>query len=272
MTRAAGRARRAGLIACATLAALAAVALAFPPARRAVRRAVVASPPAAEAALGRRMASFRADGVPLEQALGQWAGQAGVRLSVDWKMTAPSEADRAAPVRVRVFDLTAAQVLDAVLHAADVRERLRHTTRGDAVVLFYVGDLARYAEMRTYDLGDLLDAELARDAARDFEAARGSGGGPAAISNGQGLWSDPAVDDEAQSRAEWADEVADLVCEAVDPDGWPDTPPAKGAAAAAVTPLVRRVGDRLLVAQTPENHRRIEALLRELRASAAVAD
>ncbi|QOV88869.1 hypothetical protein [Humisphaera borealis] len=192
-------------------------------------------PSPAEARLTKTIKQVRLDRVALADALDWLRDEADVNLIVNWEVLATVEIDRKTPVTVALNDVTAAEALHVICTAAsDGKSRsMGFLQYGNLVFVNSETDLELRVITRIYDIADLLRLERLR---RD------------AIFPGSD-W----------STGEIVEAIIRVMQEFIAPELWRENGGTQGA--------VRELNGRLIITQTPANHRKIAELLDVLRAA-----
>ena len=192
------------------------------------------------------------DPMPLGEAVEFLRELSGQNIFVNWsklsQLNPPVEPTTVVNVELRLKDATLGQVIAKLLEALQPAAAARGNGPGglalpgfgvrDGIITISI-DFDRKADVvgRWYYIDDLLDEPLGTD----LPLAPGT---------------DPA-DAAEVSYLERMDELVRLLTETVDPDSWMDAGGSVGS--------IRTFGGRLVVHTSPENHQKIEAMLRALR-------
>jgi hypothetical protein len=196
-----------------------------------------------DVALAQILPVIRMKGIRLEDAVDQLREQTGANLFVDWNQLRSDETPpKELRVDVDVREVSLADALTLVLRSAadGVEWGIEWGIEGTVIV---VTDRARVVHpIRVYDVRDIVDGDVARRVALE--------GPPATV---------PAENErrEKVARAECATRLRDLLIASVAPESWTEMGGSVGS--------VRELNGRLLIVQTWQNHRQLEALLDGLR-------
>jgi hypothetical protein len=242
---------------------LAAVTAAWAVARvDAVRRVVLPAPPAAEAQLERPVGELRIEGATFEQALEILRQRTGAKITVDRQAIESGHDDLPAalarPLDLHVRDMTLEQVLGRLCKAAD-DGALAYTADGDQIVVTTPAGLARYTCVRVYDIRDILPPP-GTPRRRSYLSGNGLfGGQQQQLQQLQGStrFGNQQQQAPALGREDVLQDLIDAITNLIATDGWVDNGGTIGS--------IREVGGRLIIRQTPANHREIARLLDGLR-------
>lgn len=158
-------------------------------------------------------------------------------IVVRWGVLKGAGVDRAAPVKLRLWEVTPGGALHVVLRYVDHDgEPLAWQEGEDGTVTISTRQDHSIGPPKPYDVRDLVDAIVAGD--RPLPARAGPGEG------------------EERTRAEIEDELTLLIMESVLPESWRDN--------GGTTGSIRTLGGRFIITQSQEGHRQVEELLREL--------
>ena len=176
--------------------------------------------------------------VPLEVAFDRLRDAAQANIVVQWRALEATGVRRDDRVRLRLWDVPLGRALGVLLAAAS----------DDSIEFGYVGEdgvitvttkdrLHGYLPTKAYDIRDLV---------RQMEKSDAELRGTVA----EGEYAGMTID-------EYVDEVSTYLRDMIDPDSWRDNGGSVGA--------IRHMSGRLLVTQTPTNHRRLQQALEDLR-------
>jgi hypothetical protein len=205
-----------------------------------------------EAKLGQVLPEVRLDNIGLEAAINQLRDATRANLVVDWLQLENAGIDRALPVTLHVWDVPLSKVLDLLLGAAGgdtvrlgyrAEDGVVHITTGDALATVGV-------TTRIYDVRPLIVDYVASNAELDELLAR-------AIAPRGRPTTAPVEELVRAAREDAIEQIATLIRDYVEPDGWRENGGSIGS--------MREWAGHFLIAQTPENHRSIEELLKQLR-------
>jgi hypothetical protein len=195
-------------------------------------------------ALAQVLPVVRMRGIRLEDAIDQLRERTGVNLFVDWNQLRSGETPpQELSINIDVRGVSLADALTLVLRSAGdlsgAGDWIEWGIEGGVVVLTNRDRVVR--PIRVYDVRDIIDADVGRRVALD--------GPPATV---------PAENERRAkvAREEVVKQLEALLMAAVAPDSW--------IGLHADSPL-NEFGGRLVIVQTWENHRRLEALLDSLR-------
>lgn len=227
----------------------------------AVRRVVLPAPPTAEAQLERPVGELRIEGANFEQALDILRQRTGARITVDRQAIESGHDDLPAalarPLDLHVRDMTLEQVLGRLCKAADAGA-LAYTADGDQIVVTTPAGLARYTCVLVYDIRDMLPPP-------GLPSRRSYVSGNGLFGTQQQTQGNSLFGSQQQSQAAWvgttredlAEDITQAITDLITPDEWADN--------GGIIGSIRQVGGRLIIRQTPANHRKIARLLDELR-------
>ena len=214
----------------------------------------IAPPPGeAEAALTRPIPRVRLERVPFDEAVRQLHKLSGTNVVVQWQnLEAEYGFDRRTPVDIDLRDVTMPQAIGRVLEGVQEPDGFGpwYAVRDGIIVISTSDEVHRDDLLRVYDVRDIIDqitpkrqpppeppgSSVAGERLRDLGAS---------ADRCCGRWEEPV---EVLTR---------FLFEVVSPDSWRETGGAIGS--------MQEFSGRLIVTHTPENHRRIEALLTALR-------
>src|SRR5687768_12667312 len=217
-----------------------------PPARPPTRAEVEA-----DVGLDRVVAKVDFRATSFEDAIESLRQQTGANITVDWRAIEDAGADRQAPITLRVTNLPLRRVLELVCDQAGGGTVTMHPrARGGTIVIMSDKDEARYAEVRLYDIDDLLQAN------RDFHLRlgwrpstnpAGTGGGQSLGSGGgKSLFAGYGSSSQPEPYREAIDDLMRIITEFVAPDMWRD--------AGGTIGSIREFNGRLMITATPDMH------------------
>lgn len=170
--------------------------------------------------------------VTLEQAFNRIRDAGRFNLVVRWPALAEAGIGRSDRVKLHLWDVKPLKALDILLRAVESDDKpLRSADRDGIITVSTAADLVE-TELRIYDVRDLLAA---------MHAQRFEG-----------------VPEEKNARVETEDELTRLILDSVDPDSWIDAGGTDG--------RIHMFAGRLIITQTKEGQRKVEALLKDLTA------
>ena len=191
----------------------------------------------------RRPMTLRLANSTLDQALNTIAEQAGVTIEPDWKILESFGVLSDDPVSLTLHDVSAGVALQQLLGQFDNS----YIVWGEQNGLITVSD-ATPIVLRAYDLRDLIEEYLA------FEATRPPNPAPPPS---RGIFAQPIGALPPPTAEEAASEIMTLIAESVDRDSWINNGGVRG--------RMEYKMNRLLIAQTLENHEKIQRILLALR-------
>lgn len=196
------------------------------------------------AALDRPIPELNLKGVPLDRALSEVSGAAGVPIVPRWDLIDAAQIPRNAPITLRLSNVSVADALSVVLDLAspDRNRRLGYAVVGNAILVTNAADAEREQIVHLYDVRGLAGAEQAFDPPPPPQPIAQQTGGTLLPTP------DPALQGE--------DDLGNLIESVVDSDSWKDN---SGWAS------IRAVRGGLLITTSPEIHRHVARFLRELR-------
>lgn len=167
---------------------------------------------------------------------------AGVNIHVSWEALRAAQTDEKTPVTVNLTDVTVEDALTLVLKDKSTNMPLGYAIDRGVVVISTKDDLSRFTVVRTYDVRDLVVAARA-----SLAAIR-----PPARGNEQNNCIARSPNQEATHC------IVDAITDSIARDSWPPN--------GTVGNVSSLGGGILVINQTPESHRAIVELLRQLRA------
>lgn len=205
-----------------------------------------AKPANAYADLNRKIPELKLDSaVPLEAAIDVVRETTHANIVVDWGSLQDAGVKRDVPVRVHLWDVTLDQALRAIEAVADKEGLISHEPQNGIILVAARDKLRRDGRVvRVYDVRPILDDLIAyrRDRSPSTRPARDGA---------------PARPDGVPSLDEATEGLVRMIQANVEAEGWRDQSWNEG--------FARPFAGRLVITQTPENHRKIAALLRTLR-------
>jgi hypothetical protein len=214
-----------------------------------------------EERLSRVLDEVRFDDTPLDQAIEWIRDQTHANISVDWRSLEGVGIDKSTPIRLHLWDVRASKVLSEVLELAGSDAALIGYRVEDGVARVRSRDeLSKLTVLRIYDVRTLLKNVVAsRRRLRDELDSPPPPAAPAATTTGPAAFLgavSPVSPPTGDPYSDTAEELLNLVREQVDPDSWRENGGSIG--------TLREWAGRLLIQHTPEGHRDIEALLKQL--------
>jgi hypothetical protein len=207
-----------------------------------------AKPANTYADLNRNIPELKLDAAtPLESAIEVLRTATHANIVVDWDSLADAGVKRDARVRAHLWDVTLDQALRAIEAVADKEALISHERQNGIIVVAARDKLRRGGQVVcVYDVRPILDdlIEYHRDrvpATRPAQDDAGTAASRAAV---------PSLDEATEG-------LVRMIQATVEPDGWRDQSWGEG--------FARPFAGRLVITQTPENHRKIAELLRRLR-------
>ncbi|HEX8913223.1 MAG TPA: hypothetical protein VF796_12760, partial [Humisphaera sp.] len=216
--------------------------------------------PALQAKLAGQLKDVQFEKVPLAEAIESLRKQGDVNVYVNFKALEAAGIARDFPVfGVSVRNVTFAEALNLVLDAASApTAKLGFCVRGNVIYVSTGEDLSAVdVSTRIYDIADLILTERAR-----WRALNPPPTAPATQPAGGVISGPNQPDPHEPTAAEFAEGITALLMQSVAPDTWRDNGGMVGA--------MRELNGRLIVGQTADNHRRVEAVLAALRATSKV--
>ncbi|HEY2587910.1 MAG TPA: hypothetical protein VGI81_19355 [Tepidisphaeraceae bacterium] len=205
-----------------------------------------AKPANAYADLNRTIPEFKLDSaVRLEAAIDAVREATHANIVVDWASLEDAGVKRDAPVHIHLWDVTLDQGLRAIEAVADKEGLISHEPQNGIIVIAARDKLRRGGQVvRVYDVRPILDDLIAYRRDRK-PATRPARDGASVRPDGV-----PSLDEATEG-------LVRMIQTTVEPEGWRDQSWNEG--------FARPFAGRLVITQTPENHRKIAALLRTLR-------
>jgi general secretion pathway protein D len=217
-----------------------------------------------EELLSRRLPEVRFTDVPFRDVIEYLVDTTQANIFVNWPALEGAGVDPNAPVSLRLRNVPFRKVLQSVLDIVGGGVVNLGYTVDEGVITVSTGEeLARNTATRIYLIRDLLVVpEDFSENAPNLDISRatrvgGGGGGQSIFSGGGG----GTNSDREEEREELIEQIVTLITETISSDSWRDN----GGLIGSIQPL----DDQLIITQTPETHRDIDALfaqLRELRA------
>jgi len=192
-------------------------------------------------------------------------------IHVKWDMLRQVSIDQKTPVNVELTQVTVEKALKTILEDVGAINPLGYVVDEGVITISTKDDLASLTATRVYDIRDLIFQAPNFRAPRISLSSSGNNGGG---NGGGGLFDDDDDDDSGyddddddenrQSRQELVDNILDMIRSTIAPDTW------QGGPAAGTTGSIRELNGQIIVTQTPENHRKVQDLLAQLREARAM--
>ena len=199
-----------------------------------------------------------------------------ISIHVKWEMLRQGSIDQKTPVNVELTQVTVEKALRTILDDVGAVTPLGFVVDEGVITISTRDDLATMTATRVYDIRDLIfqvptfrgpriDLANAGNNAGNNGSGSGSGGGLfGGGNNGGGNGAGDDDDTGTVSRQELVDSILDMIRTTIAPDTW------QGGAAAGTTGSIRELNGQIIVTQTPENHRKVQDLLAQLREARAM--
>jgi hypothetical protein len=183
---------------------------------------------------------------PLERAIDTVRGLAHANIIVDWASLEDAGVKRETPVRIHLWDVTLGQALRGLIAVADHDGLISHEAQNGIVVVAARDKLRRGGRvLRVYDVRPIIDELSSRHPLTSTTQPAAQGDGP------------PGGSSSGPSPEEATEALVRMIQAMVEPETWRDQSWGEG--------FARPFAGRLVITQTPENHRKIAELLRTLR-------
>jgi hypothetical protein len=216
--------------------------------------------------LERVVADVNFNHTPLKEAVAALRQQTATNLVVKWRAVEAAGIDANAPVTLRLNKLPLRRVLELLCEdAGGGTVKLNARPREGTIVVSTADDNAAFAEMRLYDVRDLLAANVAfrmhlgpqPSVCFGGVALTGGGGGGAGATT-QSLFAGSGGAGNAPDPEQQAiEDLSRIITDFVAPDMWRDNGGTVGS--------IREYNGRLMISATPDMHEEIAALLEMLR-------
>ncbi len=208
-----------------------------------------------DAGLDRVIASVRFDATKFADAIHSIAQQTHANILLDTRSLEAAGVDKDAPVTFALHDVRLRTVLREILDSVGGQTtKLGWHVENGVIVVTTDEDLSRHAEVRLYDIGDLID-QYVRSAVEGSASPYQSRYNQGFLLSNATPYSPPPTFNDLQIEA--SDSLIKIIQETVAPDSWRDA----GGSAGSVCYFDRK----LWITETVENHDRIADLLRLLR-------
>ena len=198
----------------------------------------------------------------------------GANIYVRWSALEAAGIDRNAPVNARLRDVKFSKALETIL--GDVgggTVPLGYTVDEGIITISTQEDLTRTVtpDTRVFDIRDLIiqvpdftNAPTFNLQSQSNTASGGGGGGSSggSLFGGAGGGAQGQGAQVLQTRQQLIDEIKKLIQDTVAPDSWRDAGGTIGA--------IQELSGQLIVTQTPENMRKLQDLLEQLRETRAI--
>jgi hypothetical protein len=197
--------------------------------------------------LNRQLPEFKLDSAtPLEGAIESLRNAAHANIVVDWPSVEDAGVRRDAPVRIHLWDVTVDQALRAMIAVVDHEGLIAHQPQNGIILVATRDKLRRVGQVvRVYDVRPIID-DLYEDRRLRAATTQSIRQEPRAPASGPA----PRLDEANEA-------LVRMIQATVEPQGWHDPRWGEG--------FARPFAGRLIITQTPENHRKIAELLRVLR-------
>lgn len=220
------------------------------------------------------------DGNKLEDVLDYIRNTTNVNLVANWSALAEAGIERSQPITLQLTNIPADQALRLVLQqaaAVNPEAAINYSIIDGVVTISTQADLSRTTDIRSYDIRDLLVQVPNFSDAPEFDlnaalsntntggsTGIGGGGGGGRGGGAGGLFATEAeTTEELKTRQELVDEITTLIRDTVGRlEDWE--------AAGGSVSSMKELNGVLIVRTTPENHRQIASLLRQLRETRAL--
>lgn len=215
------------------------------------------------ARLNQRMETVTLNERPAREAFDWWSRRVGVPVVIDWEAMELEGVDVDQPISLELEQVRAWQVLGLIANQTSPRVRLIREVTPAYVEVMPRRVANRRTVVRVYDVADLVMAvpqftnppQLGLSASGGGERGRGGGQGGFGNNgggggNGGGFWGNQGDEaDEALTREERGEALAQLVRDVIEPDVWAET--------AGGDSYVRYFDGRLIVRAPHYVHRQI---------------
>jgi len=206
----------------------------------------------------------------------------GANIFVNWKVLEAAGIDKNTPVTANLHNVKFSKALDLILDSVGGGQtKLGYTVDEGIFSISTEEDLGKYVAIQVYDIRDLLvsvpDFTDAPQVDLSNTSSQGGGGGGTALGQGGGGGSISSTNslfqnsnqqstlrNQGPTRQDLIDSIQKLIEENVATDSWKDNGGSVGSL------RVFDPGGQLIVTQTPENHRKLVALLDRIREERAV--
>ena len=250
--------------------------------------------------LEKRLPELKFDGTPFEDVIDFLRDMTGANIFVNWKALETAGIDRKAPVTARLRDVKFSKVLTTVLGSvsADPANRLDYTVDEGVITISTATELSGAVLTRVYDITDLvIDIPTINQnnggggggggggfgggggnsgGSRGGSSGGSRGGSSGGSSGGGGMFGGGGGGSSSSGNSSGGgggnnqfdrqgrvQDVAQLMLDTVTPDSWIEN---GGTGSVRPSPL----NQQLIITQTPENHRKIQNLLDQLREASAI--
>ncbi|MHC4716442.1 MAG: type II secretion system protein GspD, partial [Planctomycetota bacterium] len=195
-------------------------------------------------------------------------------IHVKWEMLRQANIDQKTPVNVQLSQVTVEKALRTILDDVGAINPLGFIVDEGVITISTKDDLATLVATRVYDIRDLIfTVPRFRGPRISLSSSGGNNGGN---NGGSGLFGNDDDDDDddsyrdddddsgTMSRQELIDSILDLIRTTIAPETW------RGGDQAGTTGSIRELNGQVIVTQTPENHRKLQDLLAQLREARAL--
>ncbi len=202
-----------------------------------------------------------ADQLGLERVLDFLRDNTGTNMLVNWKALGDAGVDRNAPISVKLRDVPFRRVLSQVLASVGGTANLDFAVEDGIIVISTKDDLAASSPPKvvTYDISDLLvqpdnktPPNLDLSAVASSSSSTGGGGGTSIFNNNTTTNNDPA-----KATQDIVQSIEKAIQSTVAPESWITNGGSVGS--------IQEFSNVLLIRQSIENHRQIDAILNQLR-------
>lgn len=176
----------------------------------------------ADFSLGRRVPEARFEPATLADAIDFLRDVGGLNIRVDWGVLERAGVDRTTPINLRLRNLTARRVLEAVLREAGAGAKLTYEIDDGVIEITTQEEADRRLVVEVYEVRDLLftplDAGRAPEVQFQLDAVtRGGGGGSGGNLFGGSSSGGQTEDKTPDQRGE---ELAQLIMQLIRPEVW----------------------------------------------------
>jgi tetratricopeptide (TPR) repeat protein len=192
----------------------------------------------AMAQLDRQLPALTFDAVGFSDVVDFLRDVSGANVFVNWKALEAAKVDRNTPVSANLRNIKFSKALSVILDAVGGGQtKLGYTVDDGVITISTQADLSRNVVVRVYDVRDLL--VIIPDFAYTPDNTK------------------PATAPPPPTREELVKQLTKTIMDVVSTDSWKDRGGSVGA--------LRELEGQLIITQTPDNHRKIVALLEQLR-------
>lgn len=204
--------------------------------------------------LNQHIDELNLESATLEDAIETVRKMTRANLVVNWNTLAAAAISRDVPIKLHLWNVTLGQALSAMLAVAGGESYTAYAVRHGVIVITTADALNAAAtdDVRVYDVRDLLNAFIASHSPPP--GTQPADANPTIANSTNGGWDQP----HPTTAADAGQALANIIEATVDKDTWKDNGGSLG--------TLHVFAGRLVVTQTAENHRKLAALLRTLRA------